>query len=267
MSQTLEPLTVWLTGATSGIGLAVLEQLVADGHKVIATGRRADALQALVDRYPGQVVALAADTTSRADMARAAEMLEAHKINWAILNAGTCEYLDTRAFSADLVERVVTTNVVGTARSVESALPALRVSCKAGRAVRLAIVSSSACWFPFTRAEAYGASKAALTYFGQSLRADLSHEKIPVSIISPGFVKTPLTDQNDFNMPFMVSAEVAAHEIIAGLQRGKAEIAFPKRFTVSLRLLGLLPQRLIDWMAARMSRSQAESESQHRNGV
>lgn len=260
-------LTVWLTGATSGIGLAVLEQLVAQGHRVIASGRRAEALEQLVKRFPDQVIALQADTTSKEDMAAAAEQLQAYELDWVILNAGTCEYLDTQAFSADLVERVMNTNVVGTARSVEAALPALRKRRKQGQPVRLAIVSSSAWWFPFTRAEAYGASKAALTYFGHSLRADLARESIAVSVISPGFVKTPLTDQNDFEMPFLISADVAAREIVAGLQAGKNEIEFPKKFTLSLKLMGLLPRRLTDRLAAKMSRSQNSSSAQNRNGA
>jgi short-subunit dehydrogenase len=259
--------TVWLTGASSGIGLAVLERLVAEGHKVIATGRRADALERLVQRHPEQVVALPADTTSKTDMAQAGKLLVEHQVTWAILNAGTCEYLDTRDFSADLVERVVTTNVVGTARSVEAVLPALRNSRLESRPVRLAIVGSSARWFPFTRAEAYGASKAALAYFARSLRADLAQEGILITLISPGFVKTPLTDRNDFHMPFMVSAEMAADEIVTGLNRGKSEIEFPKRFTVSLKLLGMLPQRFIDWIAVKLARSQVRSEPHHRNGV
>lgn len=267
MSRQHDVLTVWLTGATSGIGLAVLERLVGDGHRVIATGRRAEALESLVARFPDQVVALRADTTSREDMEAAAAQLQAYDVNWAILNAGTCEYLDTRAFSADLVERVINTNVVGTARSVEAVLPALRRSTQAGRPVRLAIVGSSAWWFPFTRAEAYGASKAALSYFTHSLRADLEHENIPVSLVSPGFVETPLTDQNDFEMPFIISAEEAAKEIVSGLEKGKPEIEFPKKFTLSLKLMRLLPRSLTDRLAAKMSRSQSSTQPHNRNGA
>lgn len=175
----------------------------------------------------------------------------------AVLNAGTCEYLDIDEYDSSVIERNVVTNVVGTARSLDIALPALRRTVKKGKQATLVIVSSSAWWFPFGRAEGYGASKAALTYFAQALRADLAREGIEVVVVSPGFVKTPLTDQNDFPMPFLVSAEDAANRIMTGLQKGKREIAFPKRFTWSLKLLGALPQGLIDRMSASMSRQQS----------
>lgn len=93
-----------------------------------------------------------------------------------------------------------------------------------------------------------------MTYFAQALRADLAKEGIDVVVVSPGFVKTPLTDRNDFPMPFLVTADDAAERIVAGLAKGKNEIAFPKRFTWMLRTLGALPQRAIDRMAASMAR-------------
>lgn len=254
MSNT--PLKVWLTGASSGIGLAVLELLVAQGHHVIATGRNQDRLQQLADTYPGQVTPLAGDTTLPEDCQRMSTVLaDQGPLDWAILNAGTCEYMDVSQFDPEMMARVMNTNVVGTARSVASALPVLRAARDLGKKPMLALVSSSAWWFPFTRAEAYGASKAALTYFGQSLRADLASEGITVSVVSPGFVKTPLTDKNDFEMPFLISAEEAAKRIVSGLHRQRREIQFPKRFTLTLKLMRLLPQRATDAMAAAVARS------------
>ncbi|MDX1588827.1 MAG: SDR family NAD(P)-dependent oxidoreductase [Oleiphilaceae bacterium] len=263
MNQATQPSTrtVWLTGATSGIGLSVLEMLVAQGHRVIATGRSRDRLDELARRHNGLVIPLPGDTTSDEDCARMGEFLsQQESLDWAILNAGTCEYMDVADFDAEMVARVMNTNVVGSARSVQAALPALRASVKQGRAPMLALVSSSAWWFPFTRAEAYGASKAALTYFGQSLRADLKAENITVSVVSPGFVKTPLTDQNDFPMPFLISAEDAAERIVSGLAKGRREIQFPKRFTLTLKLMGLLPQWLTDALAASMARSNRKDD-------
>ncbi|TVP58676.1 MAG: SDR family NAD(P)-dependent oxidoreductase [Halomonadaceae bacterium] len=255
------PLKIWLTGATSGIGLAVLELLVAQGHHVIATGRNSERLEQLAEKYRGQIIPLAGDTTNPDDCARMSEALASQgPLDWAILNAGTCEYMDVSQFDPELVARVMNTNVVGTARSVASALPMLRASRELGRTPMLALVSSSAWWFPFTRAEAYGASKAALTYFGQSLRADLAGEGIVVSVVSPGFVKTPLTDLNDFDMPFLISAEEAARRIVTGLHKERREIQFPKRFTLTLKLLRLLPQRLTDALAASMARSQSKDD-------
>lgn len=246
---------IWVTGASSGIGEALTRALVQQGHHLIVTGRRQEALDELRQFGGERVTTARADTTSREDLAAVADALESNgDLNMAVLNAGTCEYLDISEYDSAVIEKNLTTNVVGTARSLDIALPALRRTVSKGKQATLVIVSSSAWWFPFGRAEGYGASKAALTYFAQALRADLAAEGIDVVVVSPGFVKTPLTDQNDFPMPFLVTAEDAAERIVEGLQKGKREIAFPKRFTWSLKLLGALPQRLIDRMSASMSR-------------
>ncbi len=254
------PERVWLTGATSGIGLAVLEQLARQGVQVVATGRNHEVLEQLTSRFPEHVTALAGDLTDPGDVSRMAQSLaQMGPIDWAILNAGTCEYMDVREFDAEMVARVMDINVVGAARATQAVLPVLRETVRQGRRPILAYVSSSAWWFPFTRAEAYGASKAALTYFARSLRADLASEGIAVSLIEPGFVKTPLTDQNDFEMPFLITSGAAAEIMIRSLVRGRRQIHFPKRFTLSLKLLRLLPESLIDRMAAAISRNQASS--------
>ena len=260
ISQTRErPLTIWLTGATSGIGLALLEALVARGDYVIATGRNRDRLEELRHQHGEQVIPLAGDVTSVPDCQHFSDQLSTlAPVDWAVLNAGTCEYMDVQNFDAELVSRVVNANIVGTARSVEAALPALRASGSGQGRPLLAIVSSSAWWFPFTRAEAYGASKAATTYFAESLRADLAEEDIDVSVVSPGFVRTPLTDQNDFSMPFLMEADDAARIMVRDLTRHRRDIHFPKRFTWPLKLIGCLPRTIRDRMAAAMARGQRD---------
>jgi len=251
------PSNIWITGASSGIGEAVTKTMLQQGHHLIVTGRRQEALDELKTFGGERITTARADTTSREDLASIAGSLEAGgDLDMAVLNAGTCEYLDISEYDSEVIEKNIVTNVVGTARSLDIALPALRRTAKKGKQATLVIVSSSAWWFPFGRAEGYGASKAALTYFAHALRADLATEGIEVVVVSPGFVKTPLTDQNDFPMPFLVSAEDAADRILKGLQNGKQEIAFPRRFTWSLKILGALPQALIDRMAASMSRKQ-----------
>ena len=248
---------IWVTGASSGIGEALSKALADDGHHLIVTGRRQEALDALASQASGSMTTARADTTSPEELSAIAASLEAKgDLNMAVLNAGTCEYLDVRNYDSSVIEKNVMTNIVGTARSLDIALPALRRTVQKGLPATLVIVSSSAWWFPFGRAEGYGASKAGLTYFAHALRADLASEGIDVVVVSPGFVKTPLTDQNDFPMPFLVSAEDAASRIVKGLKRGKNEIAFPKRFTWMLKLLGALPQGLIDRMSASMSRQE-----------
>ncbi|ROT99691.1 SDR family NAD(P)-dependent oxidoreductase [Marinobacter sp. R17] len=261
MSQsTLDrPITVWLTGASSGIGEALAQAMLAQGHHVIATGRRREPLETLAAAYPDRVTVAPADTTDRGALnGLTATFAEQAPLQMAVLNAGTCEYLDIKHFDADVIEHNLHTNVTGTARSVEAVLPALREARRQGLPAELVIVGSSAWWFPFGRAEGYGASKAALAYLAHSLRADLAAEGIRVTLVSPGFVKTPLTDRNDFPMPCLIEATEAADRIAKGLQRGASEIHFPRRFTLTLKLLGALPQSWVDRLAARMTRSSKE---------
>ncbi|MDP4546262.1 MAG: SDR family NAD(P)-dependent oxidoreductase [Marinobacter sp.] len=247
---------IWLTGASSGIGEALVHELAQHGHNLVITGRRQQPLNELAGHWPEQIHTAAADTTSRDELAELAKSLNHFgDLDMVILNAGTCEYVDIAEYDSSIIEANLNTNVLGTARCLDIALPALRATRAKGKPAHVVIVSSSAWWFPFSRAEGYGASKAALTYLAHSLRADLASEGIEVVVVSPGFVKTPLTDRNDFPMPFMVSAEEAAIRIHQGLAKGKREIAFPRRFTWTLKALGCLPQKMIDRMAASMARN------------
>lgn len=258
-----EPSNVWLTGATSGIGEALARQLIREGHSLVVTGRRQSALDELASLDADRVRTATADTTDTAELARVGSILDnGEPIDIAILNAGTCEYLDIEHFDSELIGRNIETNVMGTVRSIEQALPRLRRTRRLGRPAALVVVGSSASWFPFTRAEGYGASKAALAYLTHSLRADLAREGIDVFLVSPGFVKTPLTDRNDFPMPFLVTADNAAERIIKGLKKGRHDIEFPRRFTWTLRLLSNLPQALVDRMAAAMARDTSGNQQQ-----
>jgi len=153
-----------------------------------------------------------------------------------ILNAGNCEYInDPVHFDSALFKRVIDTNLISVGYCLEHWLPKVK---KHGQ---LAFTSSSASFLPLSRAEAYGASKAALTYLAKTLSIDLAPHSIDVSVINPGFVKTPLTDKNDFDMPGMVNVEQAANAIIKGLDKRKHTINFPTTFTVILSLIASLP--------------------------
>lgn len=168
-----------------------------------------------------------------------------------ILNAGTCEYVDAQQFDAALVERVVRTNLLASSYCLESALPLLR----AGQRPHLVGVVSSVTYWPLPRAGAYGASKAGLRYLLESLRIDLAQENIDVTLVSPGFVDTPLTEHNDFPMPMRWPAQKAAQHICQRLEKRPLEIAFPAPFIVILRLLANLPKRLQLALGKRLART------------
>jgi short-subunit dehydrogenase len=141
-------------------------------------------------------------------------------------------------------------NVRSLAISIEAVLPLLRLS----DTPHLVGVASSAAYVALPRAEAYGASKAAVSYMLHSLRIDLRRENIAVSVVYPGFVKTPLTDKNDFPMPMRVSVEEAAWAIRKGIAKRQPEIHFPKKFTYLLKMFAYLPHGIWTSLAQRMTK-------------
>ncbi|MCV2535797.1 SDR family NAD(P)-dependent oxidoreductase [Enterobacter wuhouensis] len=237
--------TVLITGASSGIGAGLARSYADDGYHVIACGRDPSRLEALHQHSPNITVRLF-DMTDRDACRQALTGLYADTV---ILCAGTCEYLDRGVVDAALVERVMTTNVLGPV----NCLAALQPQLAAGN--RVVLVSSMAHWLHFPRAEAYGASKAALTWFAETLRLDWEPKGIGVTVVSPGFVDTPLTQKNDFAMPGKVSVEDAVKAIRAGLAKNKKHIAFPTGFGLILRLLSGLPAFMQNALLRRMVRS------------
>ena len=191
--------TILITGATSGIGKALAIHAAKEGYRVIACGRNKDALDELSSN--SNIDACQFDVTDLEDARRA---LSAVKFDIAVLNAGTCEYVDIDNFEPDMFRRVFEPNFFGVVNCVDALLPKLQQGDK------LVIVDSMARLLPFTKSQAYGASKAALHYFTKSLEVDLHHKGIKVQAVSPGFVETPLTDKNDFEMPMKISVEEAA---------------------------------------------------------
>ena len=158
---------------------------------------------------------------------------------------------------AALIERVVRTNLLANSYCLETALPLLR---KGLRPHLVGVVSSVTFW-PLPRAEAYGASKAGLRYLLESLRIDLAHENIDVTLVSPGFVDTPLTEKNDFPMPMRWSAPKAAQHICQRLDKRPLEIAFPTLFIAILKLLSSLPKCLQLAIGKRLARNSDEKPS------
>lgn len=231
----------WVTGASSGLGAALAQQLLEQGHQVALGGRNAEALESLAVRYPGQVLLTVGDIAEAGQVHFMVQVIEQQwgGLDLAILNAGTCEYLEPGHFDAALVERVMRTNLLGLSHCLEAILPLLRQ----GRQPHLVVTGSSVDWLALPRAAAYGASKAAVRYLVESLRIDLISEGIDVTLVSPGFVDTPLTRRNDFPMPQRWSAERAARYIARRLPRRPLEISFPFPFIPILRLLGALPGR------------------------
>jgi len=236
---------VLITGASSGIGKQLALDYAADGWKVTACGREHARLEALNMANPA-IDTLSFDMT---DLTLARQALAWIQADLIILCAGTCEYLDNGVVDAEKVTRVMNTNVIGPINCLDALLPGLQTGA------RVVLVGSTASLVPLPRAEAYGASKAALAYFARSLALDLAPRGIHVSFVMPGFVKTPLTERNDFPMPLSWSADKAAKHIFAKLGKRPLEIAFPALFIATLWPLSKLPNRVQLIIGKRMLRS------------
>jgi NAD(P)-dependent dehydrogenase (short-subunit alcohol dehydrogenase family) len=240
--------TAWITGASSGIGRALALALARRGVTVAASARSRDALEALAAEAGGdprnaRILPTPLDVTDRAAVRAAAEA--AIRVfrgppDLAVLNAGTFEPMTAEAFDAARFRAQVEVNLMGTVHMLEGLLPA----CLAARRGHIAIVSSVAGYRGLPTGAAYGATKAALINLAESLKYDCDRAGVKLQIVNPGFVKTPLTDRNDFAMPHLMAVEDAVARMIAGLRSRRFEITFPRRFTWQLKLLRLLPYRL-----------------------
>lgn len=244
---------VWVTGASSGIGEALVRELAHRGARVAATARRAEALHALAESTPGEVLDVPADVTDREAMAKAAVRVDEvlGPIDLAMLNAGVWQQVDVHAFDSEVFRRHMETNLMGMVHGIEAVLPGMRKR----RSGAIAGVASVAGYRGFPQSEAYGATKAAQINLLEALRIDLQPLGINVVTVCPGFVRTEATAVNAFPMPFMIDAPDAARRICDGLARDKAEIVFPLPMMLSMKALRLVPVRPYTW-AFSLRRSQ-----------
>ncbi|MEX0838015.1 MAG: SDR family NAD(P)-dependent oxidoreductase [Parvibaculum sp.] len=233
---------VWITGASSGIGRALALRMARGGYRVAATARRADELEALAREADGLVVPVVADTTDAASLKAAVARIEETMgpVGIAVFCAGTYQALMGAELTAAKARPLFELNFMGTVNSLEAVLPGMM---RRG-AGRIAMVASLAGYFGLPTSAVYGASKAALINMAEALRPDLTRHGIAMQIVNPGFVKTPLTDKNEFPMPFLMEAGDAAEAFYRGLHSSRFEISFPRRFSLLLRLLQMLPYRL-----------------------
>lgn len=235
-------MNVLITGATSGIGEALVAQYQQHNHHVYACGRNTQKLAEL-EQYTC-VSSLNFDITQPLAINQATEQVT--ELDVLILNAGDCEYIDDAYnFDGETFSRIVNTNLVSMGYVLSALLPKLK---KGGQ---LVFISSSVTLLPLPRAEAYGASKAGVDYLANTLRLDLANNNIGVTLVHPGFIKTPLTDKNTFSMPFIITAEEAALRIFRGVSAKKNYLQFPKKLTFLLRALSIIPQSCLTFFNRR----------------
>ena len=236
--------SVWITGGGTGIGRELALTYARRGAQVWISGRRAEVLAQVVaeaESLQGQVSAVVLDVTDAQACAEAWRQVSdaAGKLNRIILNAGDHREMPAVEFNQQTVEHLMNVNFYGVTRLIEQILPDLRV-----QGGQLAVVASLAGYRGLPLAAAYGASKAALINLTEALRVELDDGPVDLRLINPGFVRTPLTDRNQFEMPSLIDADEAAKRIVKGLDGTAFEIRFPTLFAGTLRALSMLPYRL-----------------------
>lgn len=242
---------VWIVGASSGIGAALAATLLARGACVAVSARSAGKLEALAAAAPDRVRVLPFDVNDEGGWAEAAATLE-HEwkgIDHFLFCAAAYRPVRAWELTPALVQEMVGTNLAAAMTGVATVLPAMLA--RGSGAVSL--VGSVAGYTGLPKSLVYGPTKAALINFCEALYLDLHPRGLAVHVINPGFVDTPLTRQNDFRMPALLTPAQAADAIAQGLEKGDFEIHFPRRFTTWLRLLRRLPYRLRFALLARVA--------------
>lgn len=246
--------TVMITGASSGIGRGLAVELSRRGARVGLIARRADALAELVreiEKANGKAIALPADVMDAVSLNDAASQLRNAfgPIDVLIANAGVGATVDGAELKGSSVAGVINVNVLGAANSVEAVVPEM---VKRGTG-QLVVISSLAAYRGLPKSAAYCASKAAVSAFFESLRLDLKPRGIDVTIIHPGFIKTPLTAGRHAQMPFLMELDDAVIKIIGAIEKRKKSYAFPWQLASIVRAGMIMPNFMYDWISRRNS--------------
>lgn len=230
--------TVWITGASTGIGREIALQLGSAGVKVAASARSAEKLAGLgpnVSAFPLDV------TDARAASAVVGRIeAEIGAIDLCILGAGTYAPVTVDNLDPGQFAHTMSTNYMGVVNCVAALAPRM-IARGTGH---LSWIASVAGYVGLPKAAAYGPTKAALINLGECLYPEMRRKGVKLSVVNPGFVETPLTAQNDFEMPFLMKPDEAARRTIAGLASGRFEVAYPRRFAAILKIARLLPYSL-----------------------
>lgn len=234
--------SVWITGAGKGIGNALAKRFCQQGLTVYCSSRTHSDLRSLMDQchnYSGHIIAMPLDITDRQSILDLVESWASNKMmpDLVILNAGTHDPFSAKNFCSERCNLILQTNLQGTINCIDPILKRF-IAQNSGH---IAVVSSVAGYIGLPTAAAYGASKAALINLCEALKLDLHQSDVKIQVINPGFVRTPLTDKNDFHMPALLEPEIAADTIIRGLLSDRFEIAFPRRLVYVLKFLRVLP--------------------------
>jgi short-subunit dehydrogenase len=244
--------TILITGASSGLGAAIAKQYATQDTRLFLFGRSEERLKLLADfciSCGAETEIICADVTDKIQMQQHISKIANHFgidiiYTSAGVSAGTLDGPET----IGQIEKIFATNLNGTINTITPAIPYM-IKRNSGRIV---IISSMAGLLALSSAPSYSASKAAVKVFGESLQGYLKRYEVGVSIVIPGYIDTPMTEVNNFPMPFKMSASKAATKIIKQVEQGKGIIAFPIIMYIVLKLANLLPNRLLCYINSKI---------------
>lgn len=253
--MTFDFTSIWIIGASSGIGKAVAEKFAASGVKVAVSARSEDKLKALQAQFPDSVSVWPLDVMDAALLEKTADDIDAHFGGLGAMMYCAAAWDPTKEQDVDPArfEKNIDVNIMGAVRTLASIGPKMEARGKG----RIAIISSVAGYRGLPNAAEYGTTKAALIHLCESLKFKYDRSGVIMQVITPGFVETPLTDKNDFPMPFIISADKAADYICDGMRGTRFEITFPKRFTYQLKALRMLPHWLYFTLISKATKNRA----------
>ena len=244
---------IWITGASSGIGKAVAEKFAKEGWKVAVSARRKELLDELAKNE--NISSFPLDVTDRSQINNTFKNIlnEFGELDICLFSSGTYEPKDEQNIDPDKIKNVINVNFLG----VIDCVKVVEDYFKNKKSGHISIVSSIAGYRGLPNSTGYGPSKSALNNLAESLYFDFGRHNVRVCLVSPGFIKTPMTDKNDFKMPFLKTPEFAADKIYEGLVNKKSfEIHFPKELTLTLKFFSILPYKLYFYLVKKLTKFQ-----------
>ncbi len=234
---------IWIIGGTSGIGKAVAQQYITDGHKVAISGASAESTEnvaAAINATPA-----VCDITNRETLQQAREQLSR---DWQVINRIICfaaayEPMPMTTLNMPVVDKIISVNLQGAFNVTDMAMQYFKATTQGRYRRQFAFTASISGYTGLPNSQPYGATKAGVINLMETLHAECANQypDIDIKMINPGFVKTKLTDKNDFKMPFIIEPEKAADYVIKGLNKKGFEVHFPKKMTYGLKFVSVLP--------------------------
>jgi len=246
--------TIWITGGSTGIGKALAIKFANEGWNVAVSARRESLLKELSDKYQN-ITSFPLDVTEKENCQNVFSQIKEkyNEIDFCFFSTGTWDPKKEKDIDLEQIENVFKINFFGTLNSIK----AVEKYYKDKKEGTIAIVSSIAGYRGLPNSTGYGPSKSALNNLAESLYFDFGRYNVRICLVSPGFIKTPMTDKNDFKMPFLKTPEYAADKIYDSLVNKKNfEIHFPKELTLILKLFSILPYKIYFYLIKKLTKFQ-----------